>query len=146
MIFLVWCYYRTLQYLGTWLILRFIDTTKHYTRKSFGLKEQAEILQNQHDKTTTICFFYSHNHKVLNTPVHLTWASQGNLNQKVMCKIIPADIYSFEVRNGTKTRTMCETFSKLKIKTLGRRSGVFIINLEHISRNVLVFPLLSRNK
>ena len=37
------------------------------------------------------------------------------------------------------------TFSMLTIETLeqghGRRSGVFIVNLEHISDLVLVFPL-----
>ena len=125
--------------------IAFLDSTKHYTRKSFGLKEQTEILQNQRNKTLTIWFFHSHNHKILNTPVCLTSASQGNLNQKVICEIIPAGIYSFKVRNG-KIKAMCEICSKLTIKTLGRRSGVFITNLEQFSHIVLVFLLLSLNK
>ena len=45
------------------------------------------------------------------------------------------------------TRTRCEIYSKLKIKTperrQWRRSGVFIINFEHISRLILVFLLLT---
>ena len=45
------------------------------------------------------------------------------------------------------TRTSCEIYSKLKIKTperrQWRRSGVFIINFEHISRLILVFLLLT---
>ena len=45
------------------------------------------------------------------------------------------------------TRARCEIYSKLKIKTperrQWRRSGVFIINFEHISRLILVFLLLT---
>ena len=37
------------------------------------------------------------------------------------------------------------TSSKLTIEAPGRRSGVFIINLEHISDLVLVFLLLTLN-
>ena len=44
------------------------------------------------------------------------------------------------------TRTRCETFSKLAVKTPERhqwhRSGVFIVNFEHILHLVLVFLLL----
>ena len=44
------------------------------------------------------------------------------------------------------TRTICEVFSKLVIKTLERRnrrhSGAFIVNFEQISHVVPVFPLL----
>ena len=54
----------------------------------------------------------------------------------------PAKIYLFKVKNRN-TRKRRETFSKLTIKTLERlhldcsiiddRSGIFIVNFEHIS-------------
>ena len=51
--------------------------------------------------------------------------------------------------NNRNTRTRCEICSKLTIKTPGRRhwrrSGVFIVNFEHISHLVLVFLLLTLN-
>ena len=61
---------------------------------------------------------------------------------------IPADIYFLKV-NNRNTRTMCEIYSKLTIKPperrYWRRSGVFIVNFEHISHLVAVFLLLSLN-
>ena len=57
---------------------------------------------------------------------------------------IPAGIYLLKVNNGN-TRTRCEICSKLTIKTperrQWRRSGVFIVNFEHISHFVLVLLL-----
>ena len=51
--------------------------------------------------------------------------------------------------NNRSTRTKCEMFSKLTVKTLQRRhwhrSGVFIANFEHISYLALVFLLLTLN-
>ena len=46
----------------------------------------------------------------------------------------PAGNYTFKV-NNRNTRTRCEICSKLTIKTpeRRRRSGVFIVNFEHIS-------------
>ena len=47
------------------------------------------------------------------------------------------------------TRKRCETCSKLTIKTperRRRRSGVFIVNYEHISHLFLVLLLLTLNK
>ena len=61
----------------------------------------------------------------------------------------PAGIYLFKV-NNRNTRTRCEICSKLTINTPERRhwrrSGVFIVNFEHISHLVLVFLLLTLNK
>ena len=52
-------------------------------------------------------------------------------------------------RRNTRCETRCEICSKLTIKTpkrrQWRRSGVFILNFEHISRLVLVFLLLTLN-
>ena len=63
--------------------------------------------------------------------------------------IDPAGIYLLKV-NNRNTRLMCEICSKLNIKTPERRhwrrSGVFIVNLEHISHLVLVFLLFTLNK
>ena len=60
---------------------------------------------------------------------------------------IPVGIYMFKVSNRN-TRTRCETCSKLTIRTperpQWRRSGVFIVNFEHILHLVL-FLLLTLN-
>ena len=51
---------------------------------------------------------------------------------------LPADIYLLKV-NYRNTRTKCEIFSKLIIKTPERRrSDVFIVNFEDISHFALV--------
>ena len=61
----------------------------------------------------------------------------------------PAGNYMFKV-NNRNTRTRCEICSKLTIKTPEgrhwRRSGVIIVNFEHISHLVLVFLLLILNR
>ena len=61
----------------------------------------------------------------------------------------PAGIYLLKV-NNRNTRTRCEICSKLTIKTperrQWRRSGVFIVNFEHISHLVLVFLLLTLSR
>ena len=60
----------------------------------------------------------------------------------------PADIYLLKVNNRS-TRTRCEIYSELTIKTPERRQwrrfGVFIVNFEYISHLVLVFLLLTFN-
>ena len=58
-----------------------------------------------------------------------------------------SDIHLFKVNNEN---AMCEICSKLTVKTPERRHwrrpDVFIVNSEHISHVVLVFPLLTLNK
>ena len=54
-------------------------------------------------------------------------------------RFFPAGIYLLKV-NNRNTKRRCEICSKLTI-----RSGVFIVNFEHISRLVLVFLLLTLN-
>ena len=65
-----------------------------------------------------------------------------NRNYEVNMSYFPAGNYMFKV-NNRNTRTKCEICSKLTIKTperrQWRRSGVFIVNFEHISHFVLVF-------
>ena len=60
----------------------------------------------------------------------------------------PPGVHLHKVNNG-KTRTRCEKYSKLTIKTPDQRhwhrSGVFIANFEHISHFDLVFLLLTLN-
>ena len=57
-------------------------------------------------------------------------------------------IYLLKV-NSRNTKTRCEIRSKSTIKTpeprQWRRSGVFIVNFEHISYHALVFLLLTLN-
>ena len=57
-----------------------------------------------------------------------------------------AGIYLLKV-NNRNNRARCEICSNLTIKAPERRlrSGVFIVNLEHISHLVLVFVLLTLN-
>ena len=61
----------------------------------------------------------------------------------------PAIIYLFTV-NNRNTKARHETCSKLTIKTPERRhwprSGVFIVNFEHVSRLLLVFLLLTLSR
>ena len=61
----------------------------------------------------------------------------------------PAGIYLLKV-NDRNSRTRCEICSKLTIKIperrQWRRSGIFIVNFEHILHLVLVFLLLTLNK
>ena len=60
----------------------------------------------------------------------------------------PAGNYIFKI-NNKNTRTRCEICSNLTLNTperrKWRRSGVFIVNFEHISHLVLVFLLLTLN-
>ena len=62
---------------------------------------------------------------------------------------ISAGIYLLKV-NSRNTKTRYKIGSKLTIKIPERdqccRSGVFIVNFEHISRFVLVFSLLTLNR
>ena len=57
-----------------------------------------------------------------------------------------AGIYLLKV-NNRKNRTRCEICSNLTIKAPERRprSGVFIVNLEHVSHLALAFVLLTLN-
>ena len=61
----------------------------------------------------------------------------------------PGGNYMFKV-NNRNTTTKCEIRSKLTIKTTERRywrrSGVFIVNFEHISQLVLVVLLLTLSR
>ena len=70
------------------------------------------------------------------------------LDQGFRSNLLPAGIYLLKV-NNRNTKTRCEICSKLTIKTQERRqwrrSGVFIVNFEHISHLVLVFLLLTLN-
>ena len=69
-----------------------------------------------------------------------------NFATAILLLLYPAGNYTFKV-NNKNTRTRCEICSKLTIKTpeqrQWRRSGVFEVNLEHISHLVLVFLLLT---
>ena len=64
-------------------------------------------------------------------------------------KSIPAGIYLLKFKNRN-TRTRCKICPKLTIKIAERchcrRSGIFIVNFEHISHLVLVFLLLTLNR
>ena len=75
-------------------------------------------------------------------------ASQINSSIKTKDYSIPVVIYLLKV-NNRNTRRRCEICSKLTVKTQEqsqwRRFCVFIVNFEHISDLVLVFPSLSLN-
>ena len=71
------------------------------------------------------------------------------LIQFIMAYLITFGIYIFTV-NNRNTRKRCAVCSKLTIMTPEqrhwRRSGVFIINFEHISHLFLVFLLLTLSR
>ena len=71
----------------------------------------------------------------------------GKLNSEVI-RPNPAGINMVRV-NNKNTNTMCEICSKLTLKKperrQWRRSGVFIVNFEHILHFVIVLLLLSLN-
>ena len=73
----------------------------------------------------------------------------SNLTTNELMNVFRAGDYMLKVNNRT-TRTRCEICSKLTIKTPERRhwrrSGVFIVNFEHISHLVLVFLLLTLSR
>ena len=67
----------------------------------------------------------------------------------VITEANPAGNYLFKV-NNRNTRTRCQICSKLTIKIpkrrQWRRSGIFIVNFEHISHLVLLFLLLTLSR
>ena len=73
-----------------------------------------------------------------------------DISTDVMCKLYshPAGIYLFKV-NNRNTRTRCEIYPELTIKTperrQWRRSGVSIVNFELLSHLALVVLLLIMN-
>ena len=70
----------------------------------------------------------------------------GPAQPEITCSKLTTETLEQEV-NNRNTRTRCEICSELTIKTAKRRqwrrSGVFIVNFEHISHLVLVFLLLA---
>ena len=78
----------------------------------------------------------------------------NTLNKETLIKyyiisvIYPVDVYLFK-GNIKNIRKRCEICSKLTVKAPERRnwspSGVFIVNLQHISHVLLVFLLLNLN-
>ena len=62
--------------------------------------------------------------------------------------LYPAGIYLLKV-NNRNTGIRCEICSKLTVKIPERRhwrrSGIFIINFDHVSHRVLLFPFLTLN-
>ena len=77
---------------------------------------------------------------VLNTPLLFEDSSSALFFQRIFHYPVGNSIFKVSNRN---TKTRCEICSKLIIKTSERRhcrrSGVFIVDLEHISHLFLVF-------
>ena len=72
-----------------------------------------------------------------------------NISNTKLSTCYPAHVYLFTVNNWN-TRKICETRFKVANKTSERRqwlrSGVFIVNFEHILHLFLVLLLLTLNK
>ena len=83
--------------------------------------------------------------------VNICWLSTEALIHIInhLGDLVPANIYLFKVNNRS-TRKRCEICSKFTIKTPERRhrrrSGVFVVNFEHISCLFLLLLLLTLNK
>ena len=77
-----------------------------------------------------------------------SWYSMQCLgNMEAAKRLDGTYLYKF---NNENTRTICEIYSKLTIKTAEQRhrrcSGFFVVNFEQVSHIVLVFTILSLNK
>ena len=92
------------------------------------------------------------------TLISIHWGSHTNTYQsgwnrrRKKSSGYPSNIYLFKVKNRN-TSKRCKICSNLTIKTSEprqrrqrRRSGVFIVKLEHISLFILVFLLLTLNR
>ena len=81
----------------------------------------------------------------LNTFTHSNKTRKIGLQSILHVKVYLAGFYLLKVKNRN-TRTRCKICSKLTIKTPERcqwhRSGVLIVNFEHVSQLVLVFLFL----
>ena len=79
----------------------------------------------------------------------LQWHLISNVSFRSSMICNPAGNYMFKV-NNRNTRTRCEIYSKWTIKTQERRhwhrSGVFIVNFEHISHLALAFLFLTLSR
>ena len=83
--------------------------------------------------------------KSCSIPAACSFRKRGTSAQ-VLSLICPTGgINLFKVKNGN-TRTMCEICLNWTINKQNDVNDVFIINFEHISHIVLVFPLLTWNK
>ena len=91
-------------------------------------KNKTQYLMKVFRKTLFLQYFY--------------WIK--NLYKGDKSHAIPASIYLLKV-NNRNTKTRCEIYSKLTIKTPEPRSGVFSFNSKHISQPALVLLLLTLN-
>ena len=104
------------------------------TKKGFEQRVEEELIIAHH--ITLIIKFQTMNLVAMNAKFNVLTSSAGN--------------YMFKVNNRKNTRTRCEICSKLIIKTperrQWRRSGVLIVNFEHILHLVLMFLLLTSSR
>ena len=100
------------------------------------VKKGVELVQH-------LIEYYHAQYKWVCTCVFLATASTASLHHD------PAGYYMFK-DNNRNTKTRCEICSELTMNTPERRhwrrSGVFIVNFEHISHLALVFLLLNLSK
>ena len=115
-------------------------------------------INNKHFWLTGVIFTYLELFAYNSSYIHITRVicMYNSINVTIFChrnkKIqplagtyYPAGIYLLKV-NIRNTRARCEIYSKLTIKIperRRRRSGIFIVNFEHISHLVLVFLFLT---
>ena len=95
------------------------------------------------------CEFYEIFLNIYSVHLWTTTSKKERLIQSYSFRQFLENIYLFKA-NNRNTRKRCEICSKWTIKLPEqrhwRRSGVFIINFEHISHLLLVFLLLNLNK
>ena len=90
-------------------------------------------------------FFFMSCHYTKAFVHRLIIAAVNNFNVLKLTGWYPENIYLFKISSRNTTKK-CEICSKLTIKTVERRSGVFIATFEHILHLFLVLLLFSMNR
>ena len=157
---------KRFQIINFWKSIKPFFSDKGASFSKITLVEGNDIVSNEEEIANIMNDYFTNVIRTLNLKKHFS-ASNGDpsefeshINIKMIhekyLEIIsesfnfnPVDMYMFKV-SKRNTRTRCEICSKLTIKTperhQSRRSGVFIVNFEHISHLTLRFLLLTLSR
>ena len=135
-------------------MFKLVNTPIFYTQEYYQLLNQRVVTYVNVDSAVTgfklhliFVIFCSRHGCFCNSMQTLIWIKKFLVRVRILhnsLEFIPVGKV-----NNRNSRTRCEIYSKSTIKTPERRkwhrSGVFIVNFEHIPQIVLVFLLLTLN-